>query len=80
MKLFSFWAKIDPRRHKLQKPSKLKRNVKKNPVFLESFKYSSIWQQSYRTKPQLAYLVVPGASFVTPGTTGGTSIVKIQEF
>ena len=46
MKLFSFCAKIAPKRHKLQKPSKLKKKCQKNPVFLDFFKYSSIWGQS----------------------------------
>ena len=46
MKLFSFCAKIAPKRHKLQKPSKLKENMSKNPVFLDFFKFSSIWGQS----------------------------------
>ena len=45
MKLFSFCAKIAPKRHKLQKPSKLKKKCQKNPVFLDFFKYSSIWGQ-----------------------------------
>ena len=46
MKLFSFCAKIALKRHKLQKPSKLKKKCQKNPVFLDFFKYSSIWGQS----------------------------------
>ena len=46
MKMFSFCAKIAPKRHKLQKPSKLKKKCQKNPVFLDFFKYSSIWGQS----------------------------------
>ena len=33
MKLFSFCAKIDPKRHKLHKPSKLKKKCQKKPVF-----------------------------------------------
>ena len=46
MKMFSFCAKIAPRRHKLQKASKLKKKCQINPVFLDSFEYSSIWGQS----------------------------------
>ena len=34
MKLFSFCAKIAPKRHKLQKSSKLKKKCQKNPCFL----------------------------------------------
>ena len=37
MKLFSFCAKIAPKRHKLQKPSKLKKKCQKNPCFLRLF-------------------------------------------
>ena len=33
MKLFSFCAKIAPKRHKLQKPSKLKKKCQKTPLF-----------------------------------------------
>ena len=43
MKLFSFCAKIALKRHKLQKPSKLKKKCQKNPVFLDFLEYSSIW-------------------------------------
>ena len=39
-----------------------------------------IFFNSWRTKPQLSYLVDPGPSFDTPGTPGGASIVEIQEF
>ena len=46
MKLFSFCAKIAPKRHKLQKPSKLKKKCQRNPVFLDFFEYSSNWGQS----------------------------------
>ena len=42
MKLFSFCAKIALKRHKLQKPSKLKKKCQKKPVFLDFFEYSSI--------------------------------------
>jgi hypothetical protein len=38
IKLVSFWAKIDPKRHKLQKPSKLKKKCQKNPCFLRLFR------------------------------------------
>ena len=42
MKLFSFCAKIAPKRHKLQKTIKIKEKMsKKTPVFLDFFKYSS---------------------------------------
>ena len=46
MKLLSFCAKIASKRHKLQKPSKLKKKCQKNPVFLDFFEYSSNWGQS----------------------------------
>ena len=46
IKLLSFCAKIAPKRHKLQKLSKLKKKCQKIPVFLAIFKYSSIWGQS----------------------------------
>ena len=46
MKVFSFCAKIAPKRHKLKKTSKLKKKCQKNPVFLDIFKYSSILGQS----------------------------------
>ena len=48
-----------------EKLSKLKKNVK------EYFEY---WGQYLRSKPQMACLVDPGASFDTPGTHGGGSI------
>ena len=53
---------------------------KKNPVFLNIFKYTSILGQSEHTKPQLACLVDPGAYFDTHGTPGGESIAEIYEF
>ena len=37
MKLFSFCAKIASKRHKLQKPSKLKKKMSKKPCFLGLF-------------------------------------------
>ena len=37
MKVFSFCAKIDPKRHKLKNPSKLKKKCQKNPCFLRLF-------------------------------------------
>ena len=80
MKQFSVCAKIALKKHKLQKPSKLKKTCQKIPVFLDIFEYSSTWGQSLRTKLQLACLVDPSASFDTPGTHGGASIVEIQEF
>ena len=40
MKLFSFCAKIAPKRHKLQKPSKLKKKCQKKPCFLRLFQTS----------------------------------------
>jgi hypothetical protein len=46
IKLFSFCAKVAPERHKLQKPSKLKKKCKKKTVFSDFFEYSSIWGQS----------------------------------
>ena len=46
MKLFSFCAKIASKRHKLQKPSKLKKKCQKNAIFLDIFEYSSNWGQS----------------------------------
>ena len=46
IKLLSSCAKIAAKRHKLQKSSKLKKKCQKNPVFLDIFKYSSIWGQS----------------------------------
>jgi hypothetical protein len=46
LKLFSFCAKIALKRHKLQKPSKLKKKCQKKPVFLDFITYSSIWGQS----------------------------------
>ena len=80
MKLFSFCAKIASKRHKVEKPSKLTKKCQKNPVFLDIFEYSSIWGQSQRSKPQMACLVDPGASFDTPGTPGGGSIQKESRF
>ena len=46
IKVLSFCAKIAQKRHKLWKSSKLKKKCQKNPVFLDIFKYSSIWGQS----------------------------------
>ena len=44
---YEVWcAKIPPKRHKLQKSSKLNKNCQKTPVFLDIFEYSSIWGQS----------------------------------
>ena len=37
MKLFFFCAKIAPKRHKIQKPSKLKKKCQKKPCFLRLF-------------------------------------------
>ena len=45
MKLFSFCAKIAPKRHKLQKSSKLKKKCQKNLVFFDFFKSSSFLGQ-----------------------------------
>ena len=45
MKLFSFCAKIAPKRHKLQKSSKLKKKCQKTLVFFDFFKSSSFWGQ-----------------------------------
>merc|ERR1712051_820895 len=56
MKLFSFCAKIASKRHKLQKPSKLKKKCQKKPVFLDIFEYSANWGQSQRAKPLVACL------------------------
>ena len=80
IKVLSSCAKIAQKRHKLQKSSKLKKKCQKNPVFLDIFEYSSIWGQSQRTKPYMACLVDPGASFDTPGTPGSASIVEISAF
>ena len=80
MKVFSFCAKIAPKRHKLKKTIKIEKKCQKNPVFLDIFEYSSILGQSQRTKPQLACLVDPGACFDTPGTPGDASIAEIYEF
>ena len=44
IKLLSVCAKIAPERHKIQKISKIGKNVKKTTVFLD-FEYSSIWGQ-----------------------------------
>ena len=46
MKVFSFCAKIAPKRHKLKKTIKIEEKMSKNPVFLDIFKYSSILGQS----------------------------------
>jgi hypothetical protein len=45
IKLLSFCARIAPKRHKLQKIVKIEQKCLKNLVFLEYFKYSSIWGQ-----------------------------------
>ena len=45
MKLFSFCAKIAPKRHKLQKSSKLKKKCQKNLVFFDFFESYSFWGQ-----------------------------------
>ena len=79
-KCFPFALRLPLEDTNFKKPSKLKKKCQINPVFLDSFEYSSIWGQSYRSKPQLACLVDPGASFDTPGTSGRESIVEIQEF
>ena len=42
--------------------------------------YSSTWGQYQRTKPHMACLVDPGASFDTPGNPGVASIVEISAF
>ena len=76
MKLLSSCAKIAPKRHKLQKIIK----IEKKYVKIEFFEYSSIWGQSQGTKPQMVCLVDPGASFDTPGVSGGGSIQKISRF
>ena len=46
MKVFSFCAKIAPKRHKLKKPIKIEKKCQKTPVFLDIFEYSSILGQS----------------------------------
>jgi hypothetical protein len=74
IKLVSFCARIAPKRHKLRKTVKIEKKCQKKLVFLEYFKYSSIWGQYYRSKPQMVCLVDPGAYFDTPGTPGGGSI------
>ena len=61
MKQFSVCAKIALKKHKLQKPSTLKKTCQKIPVFLDIFEYSSTWGQSMRTKLQLAPLGPLGA-------------------
>ena len=43
IKLLSFCATIAPKRHKLRKIVKMSKKCQKNLVFLEYFKYSSIW-------------------------------------
>ena len=45
---FNFAKRLPPQRHKLQKPSKLKKKwqKKKKSVFSDFFEYSSIWGQS----------------------------------
>ena len=45
IKVLRFCARIAPKRHKLRKIVKMEKNVKKTLVFLEYFKYSSIWGQ-----------------------------------
>ena len=45
IKLLSFCARIAPKRHKLWKIVKIEKKCQKNLVFLEYFKYSSIWGQ-----------------------------------
>ena len=70
IKLLSSYAKIDPKRHKLRK---LKKSCQKIPVFLDFFKYSSIWGQSQHTKPQMECLVDHSTSFNTPGVPGVVS-------
>ena len=78
---FEVWcANIAPERHKLRKTVKIGKKCQKTPVFIDFFKYSSIWGQYQRTKPQMACLVDPDASFDTPGTPGGGSIQEISRF
>ena len=45
IKVLSCCARIAPKRHKLRKIIKIEKKCQKNPVFLEYFKYSSIWGQ-----------------------------------
>ena len=45
IKLLSFCPRITPKRHKLRKIVKIEKKCQKNLVFLEYFKYSSIWGQ-----------------------------------
>jgi hypothetical protein len=45
IKLLSFSARIAPKRHKIRKIIKIEKKCQKNFVFLEYFKYSSIWGQ-----------------------------------
>ena len=80
IKVLSFCANIAPERHKLQKIINIGEKCQKTPVFLDLFEYSSIWGQYQRTKPQMACLVEPGASFDTPGTPGGGSIQQVSRF
>ena len=80
IKLFSFCAKIAPKRHKLQKSSKLKKKCQKTLVFFDFFESSSFWGLYQRAKPQIACLVDPGAPFDTPGTPGAGSIQNISRF
>ena len=67
IKLLSFCPRIAPKRHKLQKIIKIekKKKCQKTLVFLEDFKYSSIWGQYQHTKHQMVRLVTPGAFFDT---------------
>jgi hypothetical protein len=58
---FPFALRLPPKDTNYKNHQNWIKNVKKTPVFLDFFKYSSIWGQSYYIKPQLACLVDPGA-------------------
>ena len=77
IKLLSFCAKIAPKRQKLIKIEKKKL---KNLFSQSILNILQFWGQYQRTKPQVASLVDPGASFDTPGTPGGGPIQKESRF
>ena len=75
-KQLSFCVKIALEKEQTSKNFQNWNKMSKNPVFLEFFKYSSIWGKSYHTKPQMVCLVDTGASFDNPGVSRSGSIYR----
>ena len=82
MKLFSFYAKITPKRHKLQKPSKLKKKCQ-TPLFflnLDVLWNLCLWGAILAQKKNSFIFEKKKWFFDTPGTPGGGSIVERMFF